>query len=106
MESVICGGFKEGGIDSCQGDSGGPVVVLNNGFVKLMAVVSAGGDCAVPGQPGVYAKMTAALDWVKEVTGNCNYKKKNLKILIKRFIIPSFIGSFCLNNTFEYFHSN
>ena len=43
MESVICGGFKEGGIDSCQGDSGGPVVVLNEGYVKLMAVVSAGG---------------------------------------------------------------
>merc|ERR1719220_3447862 len=33
-------------------------------------------------------------------------QKKNLKILIKRFIIPSFIGSFCLNNIFEYFHSN
>merc|ERR1711994_152523 len=28
------------------------------------------------------------------------------QILIKRFIIPSFIGSFCLNNIFEYFHSN
>merc|ERR1711928_13209 len=33
-------------------------------------------------------------------------KKEFKKILIKRFIIPSFIGSFCLNNIFEYFHSN
>merc|ERR1712212_802104 len=31
---------------------------------------------------------------------------KNLKNINKRFIIPSFIGSFCLNNIFEYFHSN
>ena len=34
-------------------------------------------DCALPGQPGVYAKMTAALDWVNEVTGNCNFRTCN-----------------------------
>merc|ERR1712223_36459 len=36
---------------------------------------------------------------------NFTPKKEFKKILIKRFIIPSFIGSFCLNNIFEYFHS-
>merc|ERR1712180_230613 len=27
-------------------------------------------------------------------------------LVFNPFIIPSFIGSFCLNNIFEYFHSN
>merc|ERR1719204_2210174 len=34
-----------------------------------------------------------------------HFSKEFKKILIKRFIIPSFIGSFCLNNILEYFHS-
>lgn len=65
-ESMFCAGFLgEGGKDSCQGDSGGPVVV--NGV--QYGIVSWGRGCARPDFPGVYAKVSAGREWIKEVTG-------------------------------------
>jgi len=73
QESVFCAGYVEnGGIDACQGDSGGPLAFLDGNKVKLIGVVSTGTDCAQAGLPGLYAKMTVGLDWVKEMTGHCN----------------------------------
>lgn len=55
-----------------KGDSGGPLAFLDGNKVKLIGVVSTGAHCAVAGLPGLYAKMTVGLDWVKEMTGHCN----------------------------------
>ncbi|EOV0869595.1 trypsin-like serine protease [Vibrio parahaemolyticus] len=53
----ICAGYYWGGKDSCQGDSGGPLIVDDNGFNKLLGVVSWGDGCAQPNAYGVYANV-------------------------------------------------
>merc|ERR1712156_1138736 len=70
-DSMICAGYPgEGGKDACQGDSGGPFVCNNNGKAVVAGVVSWGNGCADPDFPGVYARTTYVLDWIKENMGS------------------------------------
>merc|ERR1712156_286512 len=69
-DSMICAGYPgEGGKDACQGDSGGPFVCNNNGKAVVAGVVSWGNGCADPDFPGVYARTTYVLDWIKANLG-------------------------------------
>lgn len=62
---MLCAGIEaNGGKDACQGDSGGPAVYNN----QLFGIVSWGIGCARPRFPGVYARVTSYLDWIKENT--------------------------------------
>ncbi|CAH1396320.1 unnamed protein product [Nezara viridula] len=64
-ESQLCAGEKKGGKDSCRGDSGGPLMLPQNGSYYQIGIISFGYKCAEPGYPGVYARVTSYLDWIK-----------------------------------------
>lgn len=69
-ESMLCAGYKKGGIDACQMDSGGPLVIGN----KLIGIISWGSGCAKPGKPGVYTRVSKIRPWIERVLRR-NYKE-------------------------------
>ena len=50
------------------GDSGGPLIARETTYFSLIGVVSWGFGCARPDAPGVYARVTSQLDWIKGET--------------------------------------
>ncbi|MCX4789883.1 MULTISPECIES: S1 family peptidase [unclassified Streptomyces] len=58
--AMLCAGELQGGHDSCQGDSGGPLVARG----RLIGLVSWGNGCGKAGSPGVYTRISAAIDWM------------------------------------------
>jgi len=62
--NMICA-FKPGN-DACHGDSGGPLITKESAHYSLIGVVSFGMPCgAQHNYRGVYARVTARLDWIK-----------------------------------------
>jgi len=68
MITKLCAGG--GVLDSCSGDSGGPLVDQVRG--NLVGIVSTGYECAVPGYPGVYTRISAIQDFLRE--GLCEFR--------------------------------
>lgn len=68
-DTMLAAGYAAGGKDSCQGDSGGPLVVYDDqNEPVLVGVVSWGYGCAAPNKYGIYSKVSAGYDWIKETT--------------------------------------
>lgn len=61
--AMLCAGAPQGGYDACQGDSGGPLVAQG----KLVGLVSWGNGCGQAGSPGVYTRISAAIEWMEGV---------------------------------------
>ncbi|UJR24648.1 hypothetical protein I4U23_006022 [Adineta vaga] len=68
-QKQMCAGAHGGGRDTCQGDSGGPLMFESNGQWFLNGIVSYGHQCAVAGYPGVYARVSYYLPWIRSKTG-------------------------------------
>merc|ERR1712072_646207 len=71
---MLCAGDQsDGGEDACQGDSGGPIVKRQYSKTKkrfidtYVGVVSWGYGCADKNYPGVYARVSKANQWIKNV---------------------------------------
>lgn len=75
-DTMLCAGFEAGGKDSCQGDSGGPLVIKRNNEWYQAGVVSFGNGCAVAAIPGVYARVSKFIDWVKQKKAGVSYQQK------------------------------
>jgi trypsin len=54
-DSMVCAGFRDGGVDTCQGDSGGPLIVAGT----LVGIASWGDGCARPHKYGVYTRVAS-----------------------------------------------
>jgi len=67
-QKQMCAGAYGGGRDTCQGDSGGPLMYESNEQWFLNGVVSYGYECARDGYPGVYARVSYYLPWIRSIT--------------------------------------
>lgn len=70
----LCAGNHRYDKDSCQGDSGGPLVHEVNGKWVLSGVVSYGDECAKVNRPGVYARVSHYIPWIKSVIAQLSGK--------------------------------
>jgi len=73
---VLCAGYLQGGKDACQGDSGGPLMLPQIStdstyyYYNLLGIVSYGYECARPGFPGIYTRVTTFIPWIESHLNN------------------------------------
>lgn len=78
-DSMICTFLP--GKDACQGDSGGPLIMsgANANEDKLIGITSWGVGCATSQYPGVFARVSNQIDWIKTtVCANSRYPPSDL----------------------------
>jgi hypothetical protein len=62
-DTMLCAGSSAGGKDSCQGDSGGPIMDSRGNQV---GITSFGEGCGRAEFPGVYSRVSGAIDWIND----------------------------------------
>lgn len=68
-KAQLCAGDANSTKDSCQGDSGGPLLLPHESRYYVVGIVSSGKDCATPGFPGIYTRVSSHLDWLRNELG-------------------------------------
>ncbi|XP_018021665.2 uncharacterized protein LOC108677872 [Hyalella azteca] len=67
-DQVICASNFHVSADACQGDSGGPLMREDDrGRVVQLGVVSWGLECGDPNKPGVYARVSKYISWIRSL---------------------------------------
>ena len=61
-------------LDACFGDSGGPFVNDND---EIIGVISWGKSCGKAQWPGVYARLSTAIDWIYRNTQDSTFCGKH-----------------------------
>lgn len=66
IDSMLCAGYQDGGIDACAGDSGGPLLLWDAEGLRWVqtGIVSAGAGCAEPGYYGLYTRLADFGEWI------------------------------------------
>jgi len=73
LDSHLCAGFPEGGVDTCIADSGGPIFLSDGeGEFLQLGITSAGEGCAGT-FPGVYTRISSYIQWIDENTASDLY---------------------------------
>nr|XP_006816688.1 PREDICTED: plasminogen-like [Saccoglossus kowalevskii] len=65
-DDFICAGYLVGGVDTCDGDSGGPLMKEDGGVWTVYGVTNFGDGCALPGNYGVYARVSSYMNWITQ----------------------------------------
>jgi hypothetical protein len=72
--SMVCAGdLQHGGVGACSGDRGAPLFVERPTGPMQVGIAGWGVGCALPGLPGLYARVAALTPWVQSVTGEGPY---------------------------------
>jgi hypothetical protein len=79
LNTMLCAGYPEGGIDSCSGDSGGPILSEDG---MLLGLVSWGYGCALPGSYGVYTRLSnpEIVSWIDRRIAGESVEKPTMRI--------------------------
>ncbi|KAI4457233.1 transmembrane protease serine [Holotrichia oblita] len=72
LDTMVCAGKLNGGVDACGGDSGGPLTCHFEGRLVLTGLVSWGDGCAKKHRPGVYTRVASYKEWIHEVAEGLN----------------------------------